>query len=124
MYYEKIKKVPIYRGYWGIVITDERKTLRHKRGTKISKGNEVYAHTHYGEYKEYGCILFIFNPNNSFTKLGHDSISHEIIHGVDMVFELKDMKWDLVDDEPAAYLAGYFAKHIYKFFKEQKIEIK
>ena len=47
-------------------------------------------------------------------------ISHEVVHLVNAVFIEHQIELDLYNDEPQAYLHGWFVKQIDKFLKKSK----
>lgn len=119
MYKEIIKRLPIYKGYYGITITDNRKKINKVYDLDYKK---LYALSLLTSHKGYRMVMFVFNPFGK-VKINGAQIVHECVHGANMIFEANGIEYDYAKDEPFAYLAEYFGKHIFKFFKRNKIKL-
>lgn len=111
-------KIPIYFGDF-IIIYDKdgwdevNKKYQKKLGwdTPITYGYPacVFEDTFYS-YTKY-VAAFITKPTASI-------IAHEAVHLVNKIFKHRGVDLDLVNDEPQAYLTGWFVNEIDKFFKK------
>jgi hypothetical protein len=117
-YREKKIKIPIYYADFYIIDTDDNNLLKKKHKIEIegvifaqteftirAKGNALYE-THFA--------IFNFNLSEGF-KPEFDAIAHEAFHLTVNLFKQKNIKLDWMNDEPYAYMIGWFVREITKF---------
>jgi len=103
--------IPIYFGYLQLVIakdfTKAAKAVKYKTDLDLS----LYGAFVYADHNKKGIAVYtaFFKPDAS-----HSSIAHEVVHLVNHVFLDRGMKLDRLNDEPQAYLTGWFTDQIYK----------
>lgn len=109
----KIKKVniPIYYGVLEIVKYKDYKKVNKKYNTKISK--RFAAVVFQDETKNYTKLIVAFKGKPS-----KNVIAHECVHLVNHIFINNKMQLDPYNDEPQAYLMGWFFNKIDKFLKK------
>lgn len=116
MIYIKTIGIPIYDGYINIVLADDI--------------NEAIEHYGLGE-KDCSCAFVMPDRKTKgiywvvfgLKKLSHNTIAHEIVHLVNLIFLDRGIKPDLKNDEPQAYLTGWLTDKMYKFIGA-KIDLK
>lgn len=108
-------KIPIYYGTLHIIITDgDMDKVAKKYGIKEDVGN--YGAFVWDNYKKGVSQYYICIEEGC----KGDLLMHEIIHLVNAVFIHIGAKLDPNNDEPQAYLAGWFYKNIKKHLKNKK----
>ena len=108
----KTKKlsIPIY---YGVLVIHKAKNLS-EIGKKYNMNFQNYAAVVWrDEKKKYLNLHVAFAKNTK-----PDVIAHEITHLVNHVFTHTGTKLDPYNDEPQAYLTGWFMKKISKFLKK------
>jgi hypothetical protein len=48
-----------------------------------------------------------------------DTLAHEAVHATNLIFKHGNIKLDVNNDEPQAYLLGWFVGELYKFITKQ-----
>lgn len=108
---KKVIPIPIYQSELVIIQDKNWKKVNKKYGLNASKrfGAFVFkTESKYGYVQYVAC--FDMNPSNKL-------IAHESVHLVNHLFEDWGIKLDLDNDEPQAYLTGWFVEQIDKFLK-------
>lgn len=109
----KIKKIniPIFYGELVIVKYKNFKDVNKKFKTNIQEHYEgvVFKDTSVKHTK----LVVAFDGKPS-----KDVIAHEVVHLVNHIYIDANMQLDPYNDEPQAYLTGWFYKQIIKFFKK------
>lgn len=111
----KIKKVdiPIYYGKLIIIKYKNVEKLNKKYNQNIS--NRYAAVVFSDESVNYTKLIVAFHGKPS-----PDVIAHECAHLVNHIFINNKMGLDPYNDEPQAYLTGWFCNEIHKFFNTNK----
>lgn len=107
-------QIPIFFGSLLIIKAKNWDSVNKKYGVEMHKGYEacVFKHDHKDGRTRY-VAAFVKKPQNKI-------IAHEATHLVNHVFIDRNMKLDEYNDEPQAYLMGWFFEQIENFFKEKK----
>jgi hypothetical protein len=107
----KAIRIPIYEGRFSIIHCVDKKLIEKEYGLEnISStclGLTIRNNGHIG------IILFEEIPSLN-------TIVHEITHAVSFVFINIGAETDVENDEPQAYLAGWFGEQIESFLKKSK----
>ena len=111
----KITEVPIYHFKFILCITDNLKKL--KKEFDIDR-SWIYAHSHRLGYKERDTVMIVLNFNDNIDKIYYSTITHELEHIKNMIFDARGVKTNNDNDESDAYLIEWFAKITYKWLKE------
>jgi hypothetical protein len=80
-------------------------------GLNITWGDNFAAWTNDHIWENVICAVFDKKYCNP------DTIAHEVVHVVNMVYTYSGVKHDPDNDEPQAYLTGYLVGEIHKAFK-------
>jgi len=118
-YDELILNIPLYHGELVIVVTDDLDSFNEKYDTD-AKG--LYGTTFMVDYEFRQLCLIVLNPYDR-VKLTHGVISHEAVHAANMIFQARDIKLDLNNDEPYAYFVEAIVNEVYKFLKTLKVRL-
>lgn len=116
-----IKDIPIYFGYFRIVITNDlnksfRKVVKNAKERNGFKANNYAAFVHNDKTKKGINRHTVFlKPNCS-----HSIIAHETVHLVNAIYVDSGIQLDRHNDEPQAYLTGWFVREIYKALNQDK----
>lgn len=108
---KKVIPIPIYQSELVIIQDKNWKRVKKKYNLNVSKrfGAFVFRHMKKSGRMQY-IVCLDMNPSNSL-------IAHESVHLVNHLFEDWGIKLDLDNDEPQAYLTGWFVEQINKFLK-------
>lgn len=105
---EKEIKIPIYGGKI-IFIYGELSYIKSKYNLNFNPD-------------DYDAIVFDVEEKDqfilAFSNIKESTLVHEIIHLVNNIFKSRNIKLDIDNDEPQAYLAGWIANELYTFIKE------
>lgn len=111
--------IPIYFGYFRIIIADDFSEV------KLKVDNELYNLQYYSAFvytdhtkKNISRFTIVLKP-----KTTHSIIAHEVVHLVNALFLSRSMKLDEHNDEAQAYLTGWFVREIYKFVKPENVSL-
>lgn len=109
------KSIPIYFGYFRIVITkDFEKAV--KKLKVDCKGHNVANYSAFTDTdktkKNISRYSVFLSP-----KSNHSVIAHECVHLVNALFLDVNMQLDRHNDEAQAYLTGWFVSEVYKTLK-------
>lgn len=76
----------------------------------------LYGAFVYAGHNKKGITVYtvFFRPDAS-----HSGIAHEVVHLVSHVFKDRHIIMDTENDEPQAYLTGWFTEKIYKALKKK-----
>jgi len=113
------KDIPIYFGYLRIVITKDfdkacKKLKVKTNGLDVKNYGALVLET---DFTKNGCFRYtIMLPRNASPQL----ISHESVHLVNNIFLNCNIQLDRHNDEPQAYLTGWFVSEINKALKKSK----
>lgn len=121
MYLEKSVKIPIYRGYLVLVLSDNIDNVKDKIYDFDS--HEVYAHSILSNYKGMEGYYMILNPSDIKAKSIHGLIAHEAVHIANMLAESRGFIADLSNDEPIAYLVEWIVNNVIEMIKKLNINI-
>lgn len=108
----KTHKIPIYFGEFTIVLCDNYEEINIKYGQNINGGYQGLVFRRHGDYNRY-VVAFNRPPAGSI-------IAHEAVHLTSYLFKDIGHNVDTVNDEPQAYMVGWFYEQIEKFFKNIK----
>lgn len=108
----KTHKIPIYFGEFTIVLCDDYEEVNIKYGQNIMGGYQGLVFRRHGDYNRY-VVAFNGKPSGSI-------IAHEAVHLTSYLFKDIGCKLDAKNDEPQAYMVGWFYEQIDKFFKNIK----
>ena len=113
---KKTIKVPLYSGNLVIIQADKKENLndiKKKYDLKEDPSNRCKAVAFVEEKKttEY-TIAFNNITTPSF-------IAHESLHVLNYIYQDHGIIYDIINDEPAAYLLGWIVKQCHKFLKIQ-----
>lgn len=108
------KSIPIYIGYFRIVIAKDLAKAFNKLGGKWDSDVNGYEAFVYNDNAKNGVNrhTVYFKPNPA-----HEIVAHEVVHLVNSLFIDSGVQLDRYNDEPQAYLTGWFVKEIYKALK-------
>ena len=121
--YFKIKsaKVPLYRGYLVIIITNSVKKL--KQYIPKFEDNGIYAHSYFHNFKNRQGFFVILNFNNELRKIHYGTITHESIHTAHFILQSRGLKESYENDEAETYLAEWITDKVYGFIKKNKFKV-
>lgn len=108
------KSIPIYYGYLRIVITKDFAKAFKKFGGKWDSDVNNYDAFVYNDKTKDG-----INRHSVYLKPKptHSVVAHEVVHLVNALYVNSGMQLDRHNDEPQAYLTGWFVSEIYKALK-------
>ncbi len=112
----KTKDIPIYFGYLRVIICKDFK----KAATKLNVNTETFKVENYASFvytdrtKKNIARYSIFIRKN----INPSIIAHEAVHLVNALFIDSDIQLDRHNDEPQAYLTGWFVSEINKALKK------
>ena len=111
---KKKVKIPIYYGDLIIIKCNDWKEVNKKYKKKKKKTFEAIVFK-YDTKKGYTKYVAAFSK-----KPTGATIAHEVTHLVNHIFIDRVMQLDPYNDEPQAYLTGWFFEQIDNFFKNKK----
>jgi len=102
-------KIPIYHGELTMILCEKWKEVNEKYSMEISDSFDGVVFTPEKEdgYSEY--VVAFNRPPKGFV------IAHECVHLVNHIFSDRGIRPDIFNDEPQAYLTGFFFQEIEKF---------
>lgn len=105
-------QIPIYYGDLIIMQVKDWKKINKKYGYKLTKEYDgcVFKNELKSGYTQY-IAAFIGKPKG-------EVIAHEVVHLVNQIYIDRLMSLDPNNDEPQAYLTGWFFKQIESFFNK------
>ena len=106
---QKTVKIPIYFGDLKIILCDDWEEINQKYNVKLGTDLEAAIFTDDGDYMVLYAV-FSRKPKGSV-------IAHECVHLISQVFCQRGITRDNFNDEPEAYLHGWFFQQIDNFFK-------
>ena len=118
MYRQKKIKIPIYYADFYIIDTDDISQLRKRHGIEVD--DELFAQTFFATprqgdvFIETHYAIFNYSRPEGF-KPELDTIAHEAFHLTVNLFERRDIRLDWTNDEPYAYMIGWFVREITEF---------
>lgn len=105
------KEIPIYHTKLTIVFSDDFKKAIEKLKLRFP-GLDVSLYDAFASDQRTKSgrlhMYVFFKPDPT-----HSSIAHEVVHLVNFVFENCNIRPDLINDEPQAYLTGWITKQVY-----------
>lgn len=123
-FYQQIEKMPIYAGYFHVILTNSIEKSQKILGKDLVEDDEyLYAHQFYFQHigikkdlsKGYAILLNFWNKNNP---ISYSTIAHECYHLAMTIAEVHGFRKIFDDHEPTAYLVGYFMNETLKFIEE------
>lgn len=110
------KSIPIYFGYFRIVITKDFK----KAFKKLKVDDEGINLSNYGAFSGNDVTDDGFFRYTIFMKpdIYPDLIAHEVVHLVNRLFIDTHIKLSRKNDEPQAYITAWFVSEIHKALKK------
>lgn len=119
-------KIPIYRGYFGVVITFGKDNIKNYFSFERD-GDIEFAHTFLCGKKiknmEWTAYVCVFNSKNTHSNITHGTIAHECLHACSMLLDRRGMMHNGETEEAYAYLIDWMVDWVYKLFKKHKIKI-
>jgi hypothetical protein len=115
------KEIPLYSGYFVIILTNSIDNLQKYIPNVKTNNREVYAHSFYENYKGHEGFIVALNFHNN-SKIRHGVITHEAYHTANFIASARGLIADFDNDEPVAYLAGWVANEIYDFINKNKLK--
>ena len=112
------KEIPIYFGFLRIVITSDFKVAV----KKLKLDTDGLNPDHYGAFVHRSRRINDDIPIYTIVleqDCPADLIAHEVVHLVNSVYLTINAQLDRHNDEPQAYLTGWFVKEIYKALKQK-----
>lgn len=123
----KVKKisVPLYRGQFMLIVSDEPNKVNNLINQPRSYANKdsMYASAWlfgYGK-KQRQTFAILLNFNNIDSNIHYGTIAHEVEHIKNMIFEERGAKTDPDDDETQAYLVEWITDKVYEWLKEMNM---
>ena len=113
----KAVEVPIYRGYFVIILTNSQKKV--VKYLPEFKGR-VYAHSWFATYRGQQGFYIVLNFDNEVRKIKHGVITHEAIHTAHFIATERGIEPDFSNDEAIAYLGEWITDSVYKFIQKHK----
>lgn len=110
-------KIPLYFGALVLMQVDSWDAVNKMFDFDLTNGYTAMVHrifTSTGQREYYA----VFNSSNE--NIDTSIIAHEVVHLVNRVFIDVGITPDLENDEPQAYLTGWFADQIDKFLNSKK----
>ena len=117
--YIKSHKIPLYRGYFVIILSNSVDKLRKYLPDFDNK--EIYAHSWYEKYRSKQGFIMVLNFDNAYREITHGVIAHEAMHLTNMIASLRGIEPDFNNDEHLAYLTEWIVDTVYKFIPKNKI---
>ena len=108
---KKKLKIPLYYGELTIVKAKKMSDVAKKYNLKCGKFEACVWRDYDKDYLK----LYVAFGN----KIEADVIAHETVHLVNHVYAHTQTTLDINNDEPQAYLTGWFVKEIIKFLKSK-----
>lgn len=125
MFYKKVIPIPIYRGRFIIILTDDKEELRKKTGfgdyTLGSFEEYIFAHHVFSDYNGWQGYHVVLNPNYEYKDISPGVVAHECLHFVLELFKERGIEPDVDNPEPATYLLEWAVEEVHKFM-DQKIK--
>ena len=121
-FYVKQMSMPIYRGQFVIIFTNDAEKL-HKK-VSVFEGNEVYASANLDNWEGIEGFIIALNFDNKNRAITHGCVAHESSHIAHMVLEQRGVIADFINDEPVTYLIEWITDQVYKFADEKKMVVK
>jgi len=109
-------KIPIYNG---TLVLIQNKSLQDipKKWKPEKFDLSGYAAVTCHRDNKFGFRYFVI----LFTKsIGSKTIAHEALHCMSDIFDHRGIKFDIYNDEPAAYLLGWIVDQCHKYLKVKK----
>jgi len=127
MFKTKIIPIPIYNGFFSLIVTDDVKKLNKALpGLDHEAEADIYAHAfdHAGKLRKTKkgakwrarTTTIILNVNDPISSMTHGFIAHEIEHVKDYIFQYVNI--GNAELEPQAYLVGWLTDQVYKWLAE------
>jgi hypothetical protein len=119
--HKKSIKIPIYKGYIVIIISNSVQ-LVNEQFPYLDVKEEIYASTFSSQFKRYPSAFILLNFNHD-EKLDHGVIAHEVFHASNIIMKDRQLLPDVDNDESQAYLIQWISNQVYDFidftFKKQ-----
>lgn len=109
-------RIPIYHGYLIIILTEDFKDVNEEYNTTFDKTFQAGV---FDVITEDGHIKYVVAFDKTTTGM---TIAHECVHLVNKMFIDRNIKLDLLNDEPQAYLMGWLFKQCEDFLKKHNME--
>lgn len=110
----KVKRydIPIYFGYLYVVLSDNFQESAEKLHLPVGETPlKCFGACTWGKHNKKNVTeYFLFFPPDP----SHMSIAHESLHVVNWIFNDRNIKLDVVYDEPQAYLLGWVVTKVYE----------
>ena len=116
-YYEKIIKIPIYKGQLVFVLTNDNKKIN-KKVPDFKEKTELYGHALNMMYEKEASYIIVLNSKHTHSRMTVGVMAHEAVHIADFIFTNCGITHDLDNDEPFAYLVEWITNELYEFYKE------
>lgn len=123
MFLRKSIKVPLYVGYFNIVITDSvseyKKVFTDDYLVDTVYGHSIMTRTHKSENLVWAMVLN-FKANDPIT---HGVIAHEALHIAAFILDYVGQNFDHHNHECFTYLIHWITDEVYKFLHQNKLVV-
>ena len=116
-YYEKIIKIPIYKGQLVLVLTNDNKKIN-KKVPDFKEKTELYGHALNMMYEKEASYIIVLNSKHTHSRMTVGVMAREAVYIADFIFANCGITHDLDNDEPLAYLVQWITDELYEFYKE------
>lgn len=122
MFLRKSIKIPLYAGFFDIIVMDETKTFDKLYISEFAR-KEIYGHSiHTGLRKtQMTHFVMVLNFNNNIP-ITNGVVSHEALHITSFILDYIGQDFDHNNHEEFAYLIQWVTDEVYKFLKQQNLE--
>jgi hypothetical protein len=101
-------KIPLYSGYWTIILCDKLKPIEKEYGLNSLKGcNAVF-------FDKGNMSVIAFDIN----RIDAGIVAHECMHLINSIFECHGVIPDTSNDEHQAYLLKWAVNQVHKYHKK------
>lgn len=113
-YSEDVYHIPLYRGYFSVILTDDRARLLERVPSFDDENCELYAHAMLNDLKGTQCYSVAFNLWHESEEVSHGVICHEATHAANMLCFERGVTASFENDEAHAYICAYFCDCVYR----------
>lgn len=124
MFLRKSIKVPLYVGYFDIVVMDNTIDFDNVYSEPFSR-KEIYGHSIETTSKRDTFIHFVLvlNFNNPMGKITNGVIAHEALHITSYIMDYIGQDFDHNNHECFSYLLQWVTDQVYKFIEDNNLVV-
>ena len=111
---EKIIKIPLYHGEIVLKLVNKLSEVNEEFNTNFNLSHQAAV---FDNLTEKGILQYVIVFDKTTT---NKVIAHECVHLLNRIFIDRNIKLDVVNDEPQAYLMGWLFEQCEIFIKEEE----